>query len=54
MNNPQDITNNNHFNKRIGDSDVNEEIDVYKDYINYENYCPCCWAEYYKFYYKIE
>lgn len=43
-----------HFYKWIGNSDVNEEIDVYKDYINYENYCPWCWEDYSHFSYKIE
>ena len=35
-------------------TDVNEEIDVYENYIRYENYCPWCWEDYYDFAYKIE
>ena len=54
MNNSKIMINKTHFNEWIWDSDVNEEIDVYKDYINYENYCPFCWEEYYKFSYKFE
>ena len=35
-------------------TDVYEEIDVYKDYISYNNSCPWCWRNYYKFEYKID
>ena len=35
-------------------TDVNEEIDVYKDHIRYENYCPWCWEDYFDFDYKLE
>ena len=35
-------------------TDVNEEIDVYKDEIRYENYCPWCWEHYYDFAYRLE
>lgn len=35
-------------------TDVNEEIDVYKDHIRYENYCPWVREDYYDFAYKLE